>query len=127
MTEISPERALFDLFDTLGIPHETLEHDPVYTVEESLWLRDVIPGGHTKNLFLRDRKERHFVVTVEENAIVDLKTLHTKLGASGRFSFGKPEKMEEYLGVTPGSGTVFGAICDKGGAVTFVLEPDLLA
>ena len=127
MTEISPERALFDLFDTLGIAHETLEHDPVYTVEESLWLRDVIPGGHTKNLFLRDRKERHFVVTVEENAIVDLKTLHTKLGASGRFSFGKPEKMEEYLGVTPGSVTVFGAICDKGGEVTFVLDTDLMA
>lgn len=128
MTEISPktDRDLFALFDQLGIEHETLEHEAVFTVGESEWLRDAIPGAHTKNLFLRDRKNRHFVVTVEEYANVDLKGLHNIVGASGRFSFGKQETMLEYLGVVPGSVTVFGAINDTAGEVTFVLDEALL-
>lgn len=129
MTDKTPktDRDLFDLLDSLGIPHETLEHEAVFTVGESEWLRDAIAGAHTKNLFLRDRKDRHFVVTVEERATVDLKTIHTLIGASGRVSFGKPETMLEYLGVTPGSVTVFSALCDTGANVTFVLDEGLMA
>lgn len=128
MTEKTPktDRDLFALFDSLGITHETLEHEAVFTVGESEWLRDVVPGAHTKNLFLRDRKDRHFVVTVEERAEVDLKGLHRILGASGRLSFGKPETMLDYLGVAPGSVTVFGAINAAAAKVTFVLDAGLM-
>lgn len=117
---------LFTLLDGLGIAHTTVQHEPVFTVAESQSLRDLVPGGHTKNLFVKDRKDRHFVITVEENASVDLKAVHTVIGAASRVSFGKPEKMLEYLGVVPGSVTVFGAINDTENAVTFVLDSALM-
>ena len=128
MTEQSPKTAqdLFALLDGLGIAHTTVDHEPVFTVAESESLRDRIPGGHTKNLFVKDKKDRYFVLTVEENATVDLKTVHKVIDASSRVSFGRPEKMLEYLGVLPGSVTVFGAINDTGHDVTFVLDSDLM-
>jgi hypothetical protein len=86
----------------------------VFTVAESVSLRDEIPGGHTKNLFVKDKKDQFFLLTVEENASVDLKTVHTLIGAASKVSFGKPEKLMEYLGVIPGSVTAFGAINDIG-------------
>src|SRR6516164_2422597 len=82
---------LFRFLDGLGIEHVTKDHAPVFTVAESVALRDEIPGGHTKNLFVKDKKDRYFLLTVEENATVDLKTVHTLIGASGRVSFGRAE------------------------------------
>jgi Ala-tRNA(Pro) deacylase len=117
---------LFAFLDGLGIRHTTKRHEPVFTVAESVALRDEIPGGHTKNLFLRDRKDRHFLLTVEENAEVDLKTVHTLVGGASKFSFGKPEKLMEYLGVIPGAVTAFGIINDTGGNVTIVLDAELM-
>ncbi|KQW27898.1 DNA-binding protein [Rhizobium sp. Root274] len=124
----SPKTAddLFRLLDSLNIPHKTKTHPPVFTVAESVSLRDEIPGGHTKNLFVKDKKDQFFLLTVEENATVDLKTVHTVIGAASKVSFGKPEKLMEYLGVAPGSVTAFGAINDTGHKVTFVLDKDLM-
>lgn len=115
------------MLDDLGIEYTTKTHAPVFTVAESESLRDLIPGGHTKNLFVKDKKDQYFVVTVEENAVVDLKTVHKIIGASSRVSFGRPEKMLEFLGVVPGSVTVFGAINDTSNNVTFVLDSDLMS
>ncbi len=128
MTETAPKTAgdLFAFLDTLAITHKTKCHAPVFTVAEAIALRDEIPGAHTKNLFVKDKKDRFFLLIVEENAVVDLKTVHTIIGASSRVSFGKPEKLMEYLGVIPGSVTVFGAINDKGHDVTFVLDTGLM-
>ncbi len=128
MSEQSTKTAqdLFALLDGLGIAHKTYEHEPVFTVAESESLRDRIPGGHTKNLFVKDKKDRYFVLIVEENATVDLKTVHKVIDASSRVSFGRPEKMMEYLGVVPGSVTVFGAINDTGNQVTFVMDSELM-
>jgi Ala-tRNA(Pro) deacylase len=117
---------LFSFLDSLQITHTTKKHPPVFTVSESESLRDEIPGGHTKNLFVKDKKDQFFVLTVEERASVDLKTVHKVIGASSRVSFGSPEKMMEYLGVIPGSVTVFGALNDTDGKVTFVLDEDLM-
>ncbi|MBB3391316.1 Ala-tRNA(Pro) deacylase [Rhizobium sp. BK275] len=128
MTENKPKtrQDLFAFLDGIGIAHSTKDHAPVFTVAESVALRDEIPGGHTKNLFVRDKKDRYFLLTVEENAAVDLKQVHTIIGASGRVSFGKPEKLMEYLGVIPGAVTALGAINDTGNNVTFVLDADLM-
>jgi Uncharacterized conserved protein len=117
---------LFRFLDELGIAHTTKYHPPVFTVAESVALRDEIPGGHTKNLFVKDKKDRFFLLTVEENAVVDLKTVHTLIGAASRVSFGKPEKLMEYLGVIPGAVTALGAINDTGNNVTFVLDEELM-
>lgn len=118
---------LFAYLDELGINHQTFRHEPVFTVAESQSLREEISGAHTKNLFLKDKKGRYFLVTLEENATVDLKVIHTLIGGSGRVSFGKPEALMELLGVEPGSVTVFAAINDISGQVTFVLDAPLMA
>ncbi|QLF68780.1 prolyl-tRNA synthetase associated domain-containing protein [Peteryoungia desertarenae] len=117
---------LFRFLDDLGIRHQTKTHPPVFTVAESVALRDEIPGGHTKNLFVKDKKDNFFLLTVEENAVVDLKTVHTLIGAASKVSFGKPEKLMEYLGVQPGSVTALGAINDTEKNVTFILDADLM-
>jgi len=128
MTENKPKtrQDLLAFLDGIGIAHSTKDHAPVFTVAESVALRDEIPGGHTKNLFVKDKKDRYFLLTVEENAAVDLKQVHTIIGASGRVSFGRPEKLMEYLGVIPGAVTALGAINDTGNNVTFVLDADLM-
>ena len=103
-----------------------MRHPPLFTVADSQKLRGEIAGAHTKNLFLRDRKDRHFLVTLEEEAVVDLKAIHSVIGASGKVSFGKPEALMEYLGVAPGAVTPFGVVNDTAGAVTMVLDRALM-
>jgi len=117
---------LFALLDTLGIAHTTVTHPPLFTVEQSRALRGQIPGGHTKNLFLRDKKNNVFLVTAEEDAEIDLKGLHRVLGASGRFSFGSAELMMELLGVAPGSVTPLGVLHDTQGRINVVLDAALM-
>lgn len=123
MHDAAPE--LFRFLGELGIDTKTVTHPPLFTVEQSQALRGQIAGAHTKNLFLRDRKDAHFLVTVEEEAEVDLKRIHTLIGASGKVSFGKPEMLMEYLGVIPGAVTPLGLINDREGKVRFVLDQAL--
>lgn len=117
---------LFALLDRLGIAHSTVEHPPLFTVEESQSLRGEIAGGHSKNLFVKDKKSRLFLITAREDARLDLKRVHEAIGGSGRVSFGSGELLEEVWGVKPGSVTPFGAINDRDGRVTVVLERALL-
>ena len=118
---------LFAYLDRLGIAHKTVTHRAVFTVEESRELRGQIAGGHTKNLFLRDKKGAAYLVVAPEEAAIELRSLHRALGASGRFSFGSAELMGELLGVTPGSVTPFAVINDKDRRVTVVLDAALMA
>lgn len=82
---------LLAFLDELGIASTTHEHEAVFTVSESTEVHERMPGGHTKNLFLKDKKGRIFLVVALHDAEIDLKTLHQKIGAQGRLSFGKPE------------------------------------
>jgi Ala-tRNA(Pro) deacylase len=117
---------LFALLDRLGISHPTVSHPPLFTVEESRALRGKIPGGHTKNLFLRDKRGSFYLVVALEDATIELKSLHRKLAASGRFSFGSAEALRQMLGVEPGSVTPFATINDNAGIVTVVLDTAML-
>jgi Ala-tRNA(Pro) deacylase len=117
---------LFAALDRLGIAHPTVTHPPLFTVEQSQALRGAIPGGHTKNLFLKDKKGALFLVTALEDAAIELKSLHRRLGATGRFSFGPADVMLETLGVVPGAVTPFGVINDTAGRVSLVLDADLM-
>ncbi|MEX3011798.1 prolyl-tRNA synthetase associated domain-containing protein [Hoeflea sp. TYP-13] len=117
---------LFESLDAMGIAHSTKYHPAVFTVSESQSLRDEIPGGHTKNLFLKDKKDNFFLVTVEEDAEVNLKAIHTLIGAKGRVSFGKPDRLMEFLGVIPGAVTAFGVINDSQNRVQMVLDEALM-
>jgi Ala-tRNA(Pro) deacylase len=116
---------LFALLDRLGIPHATVSHPPLFTVEQSQALRGKIAGGHTKNLFLKDKKDRLYLVVALGSAHIDLKTLHRQLG-SDRLSFGKPQLLMEVLGVPAGSVTPFALINDRGGRVTVILDADMM-
>jgi Ala-tRNA(Pro) deacylase len=118
---------LFAYLDSLGIPHATVTHPPLFTVEQSRALRGQIAGGHSKNLFLRDKKGDLFLVVAQEDASIALKSLHRLLGASGRFSFGSAELMRETLGVEPGSVTPFAAINDPAGRVAVILDAAMMA
>lgn len=118
---------LFALLARLGIETATVEHPPLFSVDELRHLRGEIPGAHTKNLFLVDRKDRLFLLSAEESAAIDLKHLHRKLGASGRLAFGKAEAMRAALGVEPGAVTPFAAMNDSDNRVTVVIDRALLA
>ena len=121
------EAELFAFLAELGIAVETRRHPPLFTVADSQALRGEIAGGHTKNLFLKDKKDNVFLVSVGEEAEVDLKQIHHLIGASGRVSFGKPELLMELLGVVPGAVTVFGLINDTTRRVKVVLDQALMA
>jgi Ala-tRNA(Pro) deacylase len=114
--------ALFSLFDALNISHVTVSHPPLHTVEESKQLRGDIPGAHIKNLFLKDKKGRLFLVTALESSLIDLKTLHGHVGGTGRLSFCNADQLWQHLGVRPGAVTPFALINDRDRAVSFVLD-----
>ena len=118
---------LFAMFDRLGIQTKTHEHPAVFTVAESLQVEKTVamPGGHTKNLFLKDKKDRLFLVVALFDAAIDMKTLHKTLDCD-RLSFGKAELLEEVLGIKPGSVTPFSIINDKAARVTIVLDATMM-
>jgi Ala-tRNA(Pro) deacylase len=116
---------LLDRFQRLGIQTTTREHPPVFTVEEARALRGTIPGGHCKNLFLKDEKGAVWLIVCLEEAQVDLKMAPAKIG-SRRLSFGKPDLLMEVLGVEPGSVTPFGLINDKAKRAHVILDQAMM-
>lgn len=112
--------------DELGIATRTVEHEAVFTVAESERIERVLPGGHTKNLFLKDKKGRLFLVVAEGRTAIELKTLHTKLDC-GRLSFGNAELLMDTLGVPPGSVTALALINDAPPRVSVVIDAHLMA
>jgi Ala-tRNA(Pro) deacylase len=122
----SPED-LFAYLERLGVGTETVTHEPLFTVEQSSGLYEKLSGAHTKNLFLIDKKGRLFLAVAEHHAEIELKHLHRRIGASGRLSFGRPERLRENLGVEPGSVTAFAAMNDTRGQVEVLLDAPLAA
>lgn len=109
----------------LGIETRTINHPPVFTVEEAKALRGELPGGHIKNLFLRNKKGAMWLVVCLEDRQIDLKALAAALDG-GRFSFGSAERLMSHLGVLPGSVTPFAVINDRDRQVKIVLDKALL-
>jgi Ala-tRNA(Pro) deacylase len=117
---------IFEVFDELGIEFEKYEHPPVYTVEEADLHRGKLPGGQTKNLFLRNKKgKRHYLLVVAADKKVDLKSLRGVFGEAA-LSFASEERLKKYLGVEPGSVSPFGLINDSNREVVVVIDQDLL-
>ena len=115
---------LFALFDRLGIAHRTVEHPAVFRVGEGEAFKGGLPGGHTKNLFLKDAKDRLWLVSALQETVIDLKRLPGAIG-SARLSFGSPERLAAALGVAPGSVTAFALANDADRKVSFVLDAAL--
>jgi Ala-tRNA(Pro) deacylase len=116
---------LLAFLDALGIAHRTVDHPPVFTVAEGDAIKADMPGGHTKNLFLKDKKGALILISALQSTTIDLKSLHHRLDCA-RLSFGKPELMHEALGVTPGSVTAFAIVNDPARLVRFILDAALM-
>lgn len=125
MMPLTPDQLLSRL-DELGYETTTHQHEAVFTVEESAKIKQEIPGGHTKNLFLKDKKGNYFLIVAEGVASIKLNSVHGLIGAKGRVSFGKPEDLMELLGVKPGSVTAFAPVNDKDNRVKVVIDEALL-
>ena len=117
---------LFARLMSIGIETTTKDHAPAYTVEEARALRGEIPGGHCKNLFLKDDKANIWLIVCLEETQIDLKAAPAKIG-SRRLSFGKPDLLMEVLGVEPGSVTPFALINDASNRVNVVLDAAMMA
>lgn len=108
-----------------GIGFEKFEHEPVFTVEEAKQQTGHLPGGHVKNLFLRNKTaSRYYLLVVHESKRVDLNALAKALNES-KLSFGSPEKLAEMLDTTPGSVSPLGLVFDRHGQVTLLFDEDL--
>jgi Ala-tRNA(Pro) deacylase len=121
---LTPQK-LLDHLAELGIDAVTTTHEAAFTVEQSRHLTGHLAGAHTKNLFVKDKKGRLFLVVAEHERRIDLKRLHEVIGASGRLSFCSAEQMQAHLGVTPGSVTALAVIHDRAHAVTVILDAGL--
>ncbi len=117
---------LFAFLDGLSIKHTTMDHRPVFTVEEGEDIKAQLPGGHSKNLFLKDKKGAFILISALGSTEIRLNQLHKTLGCA-RLSFGRAELMEEILGVTPGSVTAFALINDQPAQIRFILDTALMA
>lgn len=120
----SPEE-LFALLENLGILYSHHHHPPIFTVGEGEHLKASIPGVHCRNLFLRDKKKKTFLVVLANETAVNLKALEGML-ACGRLSFGSPERLWEMLGIRPGSVCPFTLVNDKNRAVHVVLDKTMM-
>ena len=126
-TTLADARArLFARFAELGIEAPTVPYPVHSTVEEGKALRGQMAGTFTKNLLLKDKKGRVFLFAIHEDQLLDLKTLHMRIGANGRLGFVPAERMTELLGVVPGALTPLGLINDHDGVVTAVIDASLL-
>jgi Ala-tRNA(Pro) deacylase len=117
---------LLAFLDAHGFAHRTYEHPAVFRVGEGAEIKAALPGGHTKNLFLKDAKGQLWLVSALGETAIDLKALARRIGAA-KFSFGSPELMAETLGVAPGSVTAFALVNDRARRVRFVLDAALIA
>jgi Ala-tRNA(Pro) deacylase len=119
------EQSLLTLFNELQYSYQLHNHEAVFTVEESSSLQSIIPGAHSKNLFLKDRKGSFFLVSVLEHKKVNLKALSKDFGKGG-LSFANADNLMEKLKLIPGSVTPYGLMHDDKNEVLFILDQDFL-
>ena len=112
---------LLELLQQLDIEYKYYEHEAVFTVEESSKIKEEMPGTHCRNLYLRDKKKKNFLVVAANETEVDLKTLQDKIEC-GRLSFGSADRLWQFLGIRPGSVCPFTVINDTDHEVQVVLD-----
>lgn len=119
------EEAVLARLAALDIEQHTTYHAPVFTVAQAKALRGELAGAHIKNLFLRNKKGRMWLVTCHEDRQIDMRQLGEHLQAK-RLSFASAQRLMHYLGVIPGAVTPLAAINDITGAVAVVLDAAIL-
>ncbi len=116
---------IYEVLESVGVKYIKREHPAVFTCEEANKYYKDVEGGHSKNLFLRNRKgDQHYLVIIESDKKVDLKKLTSQLGES-KIGFASPERLKRVLGLTAGSVSPFGLINDVEKNVIVVIDEDL--
>lgn len=116
---------LLGVLQTLDIEVKLYEHEPIFTVAEGEHLKADMPGVHVRNLFLRDKKKKNFLIVAANETEIDLKKLSDLIGAA-RFSFGSDERLFEHLGIRPGAVNPFTVINDPDNQVTLYLDATMM-
>lgn len=116
---------LMEKLTNLSIETVMLSHQPLMTVEDQNAHKHLSHGAHSKNLFLKDKANKFWMITALDDTSINLKDAAKQLGAV-KFTFAKPAEMLELLGITPGSVSPFALINDTANLVTFVLEKRML-
>ncbi|WP_370232060.1 prolyl-tRNA synthetase associated domain-containing protein [Cognatishimia sp.] len=119
--------ALLSQLDDWGVAYKLFHHVPLRTVADAKTVeQDMMTPGEraflTKNLYLRDRKKRNYLVTLDQDRDVDLKALGKALGVGG-LSFGSADRLLENLGIRPGAVSPLSMINGAKAGVTFILDP----
>lgn len=122
----SPYNRLSERLGVLGIAFNVVPYPAHSTVEEGKILRGDMAGRFTRNLFLRDKKKRYFLVSVDEDRTLDLKLLAQKIDARGHLSFASADSVGALLGVKPGALTPLALINDETNEVTPVIDASLM-
>ena len=116
---------LFKLLKDLEISYALHHHEATFTVEESDKLKADIPGTHCRNLYLRDKKKKNFLVVAANETAIDLKALQQKIEC-GRLSFGSADRLWAFLGIRPGSVCPFTVVNDQDHDVQVLLDADMM-
>tara|TARA_B110000196_G_scaffold141053_1_gene122141 strand:- start:369 stop:875 length:507 start_codon:yes stop_codon:yes gene_type:complete len=119
------EKNILKLLQNQGFSFKIYNHEALYTVNDSSEKRGEIKGAHSKNLFLKNKKNNFFLISCLENRQVDLKKM-TKCLNLGNISFAKEDPLFKWLGVRPGSVTPFGLLNDINNKVEFYLDSGFL-
>jgi Ala-tRNA(Pro) deacylase len=117
--------SLMKKLEEMGIDYALHHHEAVYTVEESEKLDRDIAGTHCRNLFLRDKKKKNFLVVLQNATEVDMKKLPPVI-SSDRLSFGSADRLWQYLGVRPGSVCPFAITNDTDNQVKILLDKSMM-
>ena len=115
---------LLELIRGKGLEFQIHEHKPLFTVEDSEKMRGLISGSHTKNLFLKNKKDDFYLFSCDERAKVDLKRFSKSINAKN-LSFANEVYLLEYLGIKPGSVSPFSLLNDVNNRVSFYFDEKL--
>lgn len=123
---LEKEIRTYDLLDRLGVAYERVDHEPAMTMEVCQAIDEVLQATICKNLFLCNRQETTFyLLMMPDDKPFRTKDLSAQIG-SARLSFAKPEYMEQFLDITPGSVSVMGLMNDKEKRVQLLIDEDVL-
>lgn len=123
---LDKEIRTYDLLDSLGVSYQRIDHPAAMTMEECEDIDRILDATICKNLFLCNRQETAFyLLMIPGDKTFKTKDISAQIG-SARLSFGKPEFMEQFLDITPGSVSVMGLMNDKENRVQLLIDEDIL-
>lgn len=123
---LEKELRVYDLLDRLGIRYQRVDHESAMTMEICAGIEKTLGAPICKNLMLCNRQcTAFYLLLMPGDKIFRTSDLSKKIGSS-RLSFARPEHMEGFLDITPGSASILGLMNDREGKVKLLIDADVL-